>query len=355
MSLSSAALARSVGVAEDDDYAKLSYYLRQAVTDCGVNVLDPSAYEDVANQKVNILMLALGKQFGLESLSYKTVFLDDSGSILAADEPAKHISIAEAVHRHGLEVDPMFLGGMIPVQPTHVIVCSLDWVRTFYAEPAKRIKQQKQSPGMAGGPGHRLGSTSDGNDTSNHASGGATQPMVSNDEIRALFVRNSTMAAMEEDVRDMTSKLQGLIAAKRQAKASSSNDSSFQSFSGQGQSLGSTTNTSATAQSSAEGIVWDSQTLPDKPSPFDSSAKTTSIAVRLLDGSRKIIKMNSSHTVQDLAAYCQQALPGAGHVPWMSERFVLVAGFPPKPLSDGGVSIDKAGLAGAQVSMKRVD
>lgn len=122
-----------------------------AVTSCDVDVLDSNAfaYDETATtdnaQKVNILMLALGKQFGLESLSYKMVFLDDNNNILG-DAPnnqqqAQHIRMADAVERYQLQVDPILLGGMIPVQPTHVLVCSLEWVRTFYAEPAKRIKQ----------------------------------------------------------------------------------------------------------------------------------------------------------------------------------------------------------------------
>eukprot|EP00977_Amphora_coffeiformis_P009152 scaffold2081_cov255-Amphora_coffeaeformis.AAC.1 len=226
-----ALLLRAAGISEDnkdDDYARLSHYLHCALTLFGVHAIDPDAFAyhaataDTA-RKVNIIMLATGKQFGLESLSYKTVLLDDQ-NILSAGEHARHVTVPDAVERYGIQLDPLLLGGMIPVQTTHVMICSLEWVRTFYAEPTKRLKESSiASPGG----GHRLGGAPREDDDN----GRTAPPMVSGPEIRALFVRNSTVAAMEEDVHDMTSKLQGLIAAKRQAKASSSQQT--QSFTGQ--------------------------------------------------------------------------------------------------------------------------
>ena len=333
-------LLRSAGISEDDDYARLSHYLRCALTSCGVDAIDPDAFAyDPATadsaRKVNILMLSTGKQFGLESMSYKTVILDDNRQILTAAEHTKHVTVSDAVEQYNLQLDPLLLGGMIPVQTTHVMVCSLDWVRIFYAEPAKRLKES-----MSTGGGNRLGGADDDTRASNAT---ASTPLVSDDQVRALFVRNSSMAAMEEDVRDMTSKLQDLIAAKRQAKATS------QSFTGEGQSLGGGTTTS-----NKDGVVWDPQTLTDTPPPLDTASKATSIAVRLLDGKRKIVKLNVKHTVQDLATHLKQAA-GGGDVPWMSEKFCLVGGYPPKPLVDANATIADAGLTGAQVTMKKVD
>ena len=359
---------QSAGLAENaDDYAKLSHYLHMAVTSCGVDVLDPTAfaYDAAATtdnaQKVNILMLALGKQFGLESLSYKTVFLDDYN--ILGDAPnnqqhAQHIRMADAVERYQLQVDPILLGGMIPVQPTHVLVCSLEWVRTYYAEPAKRIKQEQQSSSTAagGGSGHRLGSASEGNeddDNNNRNAQSPAQYAVTDDEVRALFVRNSTAAAMEEDARDMASKLQDLIAAKRQAKSTASSPS-FESFSGQGQSLGSaaTDSKQTAAAASTNGIVWDAQTLGDTTTttPVDEKAPTTSIAVRLLNGQRKVIKINQNQTVHDLAKQCAQEARVSGGFS------LVVAGFPPQPLANAQATLVQAGLTGrAQVTMKKAE
>uniref|UniRef100_A0A7S3KZA6 UBX domain-containing protein n=1 Tax=Amphora coffeiformis TaxID=265554 RepID=A0A7S3KZA6_9STRA len=290
-------------------------------------------------------MLATGKQFGLESLSYKTVLLDDQ-NILSAGEHARHVTVPDAVERYGIQLDPLLLGGMIPVQTTHVMICSLEWVRTFYAEPTKRLKESSiASPGG----GHRLGGAPREDDDN----GRTAPPMVSGPEIRALFVRNSTVAAMEEDVHDMTSKLQGLIAAKRQAKASSSQQT--QSFTGQGHSLGrsgTTTPNSSSSTNQQEGVVWDPRTLPDTPPPLNAAHNTTSIAVRRLDGKRQIIKLNVTHTIQDLATHLKQA---AGvDVPGMIEPFRLVGGYPPKALVDPSATIAKAGLTGAQVTMQKV-
>lgn len=353
-------LLRSAGITKDDDYARLSHYLQCALTSCGVDAIDPAATAygaataDTA-RKVNILMLSTGKQFGLASLSYKTVFLDENGAqprrILSPDEHARHVTVADAVQQYNLQLDPLLLGGMIPVSITHVMVCSLDWVRTFYAEPAKRLQESKDSNNTGG---HRLGGATNDDTTT-----AASPSLVSDDDVRALFVRNSTAAAMEEDVRDMTSKLQDLIAAKRQAKnAAASNISGFTSFSGQGQSLDGNADTSSNA--AEDGVVWDTQALPDTPAPpLDAQSKTTSIAVRLLNGKRQIVKLSVSNTVQDLAIHLKQAImvtttTAGGDIPWMNEKFRLVGGYPPKPVTHANATIQDAGLTGAQVTMKTV-
>lgn len=113
---------------------------------------------------------------------------------------------------------------------------------------------------------------------------------------------------------------------------------SFVSFSGTGASLGTTT-------TSTDGI-FDPTTLPDTISTTDDdSNNTTSIAVRLLNGKRKIVKILLTATVADLAAHLREEADGAS--------FRLVAGFPPKPLEDSNCTIEAAGLKGAQVSMQK--
>lgn len=112
----------------------------------------------------------------------------------------------------------------------------------------------------------------------------------------------------------------------------------FRSFSGAGTALGS----GSTAPSGD--AAFDPATLPSPPPDVDAGRPTTSIAVRLVDGKRKVVKINLDATVQDLAAHL---VPHTNSTP-----FRLVAGFPPKPLSDPNATIEAAGLKGAQVQMQ---
>ena len=113
----------------------------------------------------------------------------------------------------------------------------------------------------------------------------------------------------------------------------------FRSFSGAGNALG-----AGSASSSASG-TFDPATLPSPPPSVDAGRPSTSIAVRLLNGKRQVVKINLDATVQDLAAHL---VPHAE-----SNAFRMVAGFLPKPLTDPSATIEAAGLKGAQVSMQK--
>lgn len=113
----------------------------------------------------------------------------------------------------------------------------------------------------------------------------------------------------------------------------------FRSFSGQGNSLGTA---AAPAQLNA---VFEPSVLPASPPAVDDSQPSTSIQVRLLNGQRRVIKVNLSQTVADLAAQLREDAN--------SQPFRLVSGFPPKPLENPGETVEAAGLKGAQVSMQK--
>lgn len=114
----------------------------------------------------------------------------------------------------------------------------------------------------------------------------------------------------------------------------------FRSFSGAGASLGTTAVTST-------GGVFDPSTLAEPSAAAgNGNVETTSVAVRLPNGTRKIVTIALSATVADLAAHLRaDAADGA--------PFRLVAGFPPKPVPDASATILAAGLKGAQVSMQK--
>jgi UBX domain-containing protein 1 len=111
----------------------------------------------------------------------------------------------------------------------------------------------------------------------------------------------------------------------------------FQSFSGAGASLG----TKTTGQE--EDDIVDPESLPESPPAVDASQPTTSIQVRLPNGQRKVIKINLSASVGDLAAHLRDVASG---------KFRLLAGFPPAPIADLRQSVEAAGLKGASVSMQ---
>ena len=107
----------------------------------------------------------------------------------------------------------------------------------------------------------------------------------------------------------------------------------FRSFSGQGTSLG-----SAAATTTTTGGTFDPSALPETPPTLDESAPTTSIQVRLANGQRRVIRINLSATVADLATHLRSE---AG-----TESFRLVAGFPPKPLQRCGCNSRSLGTQG---------
>ena len=111
----------------------------------------------------------------------------------------------------------------------------------------------------------------------------------------------------------------------------------FRSFSGQGAALGS---------SAVQGNTLDAGSLPEASS-LDTSRPSTSIAIRLPNGQRKVIKINLDSTVLQLAAAVKSLLGDD------VSAFQLVAGFPPKPLEDFDATVEGAGLKGAQVQIKK--
>lgn len=122
----------------------------------------------------------------------------------------------------------------------------------------------------------------------------------------------------------------------------------FRSFSGAGATLGS----GNSSENGVEGITdIDPASLPE-PVPVDNNQATTSIAVRLPNGQRKVVKVNMDTTVLQLAAHICAIWKEVGGVDGVVP-FRLVTGFPPKPLEDYSATIDGASLKGAQVQVQK--
>jgi len=133
----------------------------------------------------------------------------------------------------------------------------------------------------------------------------------------------------------------------------------FRSFSGAGQSLvagnddapGGGASAAASGTAAASGVfVFDPSAPPpsDASPPAASTTPTTSIAVRMLDGSRKVVTIAPTATVRELASSAVSASNSTISVP-----FRIVAGFPPKPLCDGDQTVEEAGLKGARVQLQK--
>jgi hypothetical protein len=105
-------------------------------------------------------------------------------------------------------------------------------------------------------------------------------------------------------------------------------------FTGAGQALGGATPTPA---------VEDAP-LPEAP-VVDSSKPVAKFRLRLASGKALAVELNEEHTVGHLRAFV--AAQGAGEKP-----YDLLAGFPPKPLTDAAQTVGAAGLAGGAVSQK---
>jgi len=112
----------------------------------------------------------------------------------------------------------------------------------------------------------------------------------------------------------------------------------FRSFSGAGTALGNNS-------SSTDG-VFDPASMPETPPPVDASRPSTSIAVRLPSGQRKVIKVNLDMTVLQLATHIRPHLGS-------TDNFRIVSGFPPKPLVDTAATVEAAGLKGAQIQVQK--
>ena len=147
----------------------------------------------------------------------------------------------------------------------------------------------------------------------------------------------------------------------------------FRSFSGAGATLGASSDGGAagTAGAAGGGIntngIFDPSSLP-VPNVGHAGGSTTeggadeitSIAVRMLDGKRKIIHIRLDSTIEELVALIVQASNTT-----ISVAFRIVSGFPPKPIirADGdnadGAGVSKAttiqdsGLKGAQIQLQK--
>lgn len=81
----------------------------------------------------------------------------------------------------------------------------------------------------------------------------------------------------------------------------------------------------------------------------DKNAPTTTVQIRLADGSRLVATLNHTHTIADLRRYITLARPQYEH-----QAFNLLTTFPSKELSDNNQSLVQAGILNAAILQRLV-
>ena len=79
----------------------------------------------------------------------------------------------------------------------------------------------------------------------------------------------------------------------------------------------------------------------------DTSKPRTTLRITLYTGQNTTLDLNMSHTVADIHTYVMSVAPTAG-------SYQLLSGYPPRPLADPGMSIKKANLIQANVTMRLI-
>ncbi|CAK8531349.1 unnamed protein product [Lathyrus sativus] len=119
------------------------------------------------------------------------------------------------------------------------------------------------------------------------------------------------------------------------------------SFQGVGRTLGSSSNSVAPEPNVASTTPLTSAPPPSAGLVVDQSLPSTSIQLRLADGTRLISHFNNHHTIGDIRAFIDASRPGG------RQGYQLqMMGFPPKVLADETQTIEQAGLANSVVIQK---
>ncbi|WRX25847.1 UBX domain - like 10 [Theobroma cacao] len=118
-------------------------------------------------------------------------------------------------------------------------------------------------------------------------------------------------------------------------------------FQGVGRTLGSSSSTSAAPEPTISSTPLNTPPNPTPAVVVDESLPSTSIQLRLADGTRMIAQFNFHQTVDDIRAFINASRPGSA-----INYQLQIMGFPPKLLTDPTQTIEQAGLANSVVIQK---
>ena len=119
-------------------------------------------------------------------------------------------------------------------------------------------------------------------------------------------------------------------------------------FQGVGRTLGGNTLESAASESTAAAVPPPTTApLPSMGLTVDQSLPSTSIQLRLADGTRMVSRFNNHHTIRDIHAFIDASRPGG-----VRNYQLQTMGFPPKQLTDLDQTIEQAGVANSVIIQK---
>ncbi|XP_054778024.1 plant UBX domain-containing protein 4-like [Prosopis cineraria] len=118
-------------------------------------------------------------------------------------------------------------------------------------------------------------------------------------------------------------------------------------FQGVGRTVGSSSTSAAPETTVASGSGPSNAPTPSAGLVVDQSLRSTSVQIRLADGTRLISHFNYHHTISDIRAFINASRPGGA-----LNYQLQVMGFPPKLLTDETRTIEQEGLANSVVLQK---
>lgn len=113
-----------------------------------------------------------------------------------------------------------------------------------------------------------------------------------------------------------------------------------------GRTLGSSSTPAATEPTVAS-IPLNTAPTPSMGLVVDQTMPSTSVQLRLADGTRMVAHFNYHHTINDIRSFIDASRPGSAR----NYQLQMMA-FPPKVLSDQAQTIEQAGLANSVVIQK---
>jgi UBX domain-containing protein 1 len=123
----------------------------------------------------------------------------------------------------------------------------------------------------------------------------------------------------------------------------------YTAFAGEGRTLGGGASSSSGGAGSSAAAAAAAAANADAGewAGVDESQPTTSIQLRLHDGSRMVARLNAAHSVADIRRFIRAARPDLA-----GASYALLTGFPPAPITDEGQSLEAAGLLNAVINTR---
>ncbi|KAM1112809.1 hypothetical protein ACFX13_046479 [Malus domestica] len=118
-------------------------------------------------------------------------------------------------------------------------------------------------------------------------------------------------------------------------------------FQGVGRTLGGSSSAAASTESTAAAPPLRGAPLPLVGLVVDQSLPSTSVQLRLADGTRMVSRFNYHHTIRDIHAFIDASRPDGAR----SYRLQTM-GFPPKQLTDLDQTIEQAGISNSVIIQK---